>query len=124
VIVGDAVAGNHGAGAIRAPPAVHEYGTGGRVVEQQQELANLLVRRRDDSFHRHADVLHAGRLHGPSLRAGGVLVFQAQVHHRLYTQPGEALPAVLGGLTTAKDMVVDLMEVGNARCFDTCRPCG
>src|SRR6267143_1845149 len=43
-----------------------------------------------------------------------MLVFAAQVDDGLHTQGGETLPALVCGLTTAVDVLVYLIEIGNA----------
>src|ERR1051325_2479865 len=42
VIVGDPVAGEDRAGAVGAPAAMHEYRTGGLVIQQLEQLRHLL----------------------------------------------------------------------------------
>jgi hypothetical protein len=43
-----------------------------------------------------------------------VLILPAQIDYGFDTQPGEAGPSFSRGLAAAENMVVDLVEIGNA----------
>ena len=90
--------------------------------------------RRDDSLHRDVDILHAGRGHGLGFLRCRVLILPAQIDNGFNSQLGEIGPSFRGGLATAEDMVIDLVEIRDAgyfddawyvaRCFDMGWRCG
>src|SRR5438309_8046712 len=72
-IVGDAVAGDDGAGAVRAAPAVDEYRSGIFLIQDGQSLRDHRRARGIGSLHRNVNIPHSGCFHGPFL-AGGTAV--------------------------------------------------
>ena len=114
MVVRDAVARDHGPGAIGPPPAMYEYRTGGGIVQERQELRNLLVGRSGITAQRNRNVLHPGRLHRLFLLVRAAAA-APEVDDGLHAQARQAFEALFAGLGAAVDVLVYLMEIGHAR---------
>ena len=115
-VVRDTVAGDDSAGAVRTAFAMDKDWV--FRFQKYEDLFDLAVCRGNDSLHRYVDILHSGRRHGLGFRRRGVFILPAQIDNGSYSQFSEAGPSFRRGLATAEDMVINLVEIGDARYFD------
>jgi len=112
-IVRNAVARQHHAGPVGAPPAMDEHRAGRAVIEHGEQPRNHGVRRRRDAAQRNAHVVHAVSLYQLLLRPRTAARL-SQVDHGFDTQLREAVKALHSRLAPAINVLVDLLEFANS----------
>lgn len=111
MVVADPVARQDGPSAIRPAPAVDEHRPAVAVLQNAQSLGNLLVAGRAQTFHGNADKAHPIRLDHFLLVRNRMLIDPPQIHDRLDAPLGQLFEAVVGGLASAKNVIVDDFEI-------------
>ena len=112
-----AVAGDHSPGSVFSFLAVHEHWL--VRIQDGQNFRDILLLGRHNAVHWHAEVTHTGRLDSLLFCIGRMLALAAQVDNSLYTEAGQTGPAFVRGLPTAVDVLIDLVEVGDASRLDS-----
>src|SRR6185503_19092850 len=91
-------------------------------IQEREDRVYLRISRRDDPFHGHVHITHTNRRYQSGFCFWRVLVSPAQIDDGPDTELRKAMPALCRGLATAKNVLINLTEVWNARRTEIGRP--
>jgi hypothetical protein len=110
VVVNHPIAGDQLPSAVGAAAAVHKNWRGGSILHHGKQFGDLSIVGREDSGEALLHILHAGIFHQPPF-PGRVQTSATKVDHRLDSHFGQGGKTLGGGLVSAVNIGIHLLEV-------------